>query len=295
MGNSRPRPKLLPDKLLAIREFLNVGQAAMASKLQFEILSHSCRQYQIRPSRISEYENAKREPSLFVLIAYVRLGQVHMESVVDDGVNLNKFRKRLGKEFDYSSRAAKKKSNKPVIPLTRLAKTSAERPGDFVRSIPTEKGLSLADLSGRLMVGRSIKRGTREIFQNSETTTMPNLVCRFCKTPIYATGDADAYLHTDGSTKCVKPQVPGLKNLATPFDDNATYPAYRAELISDMTSHTFSYPDEPDKLLVMILTDTRHFADANGLNFDEHERRSYELYLKDKAGTQCSGKLQNET
>ena len=146
MGNPRPRPKLLPDKLLAIREFLNVGQVDMASKLQFEIRSHSRRQYQIQPSRVSEYENAKREPSLFVLIAYVRLGKVHMESVIDDGVNLNKFRKRLGKEFDYSSRAAKNKSNKRV-PLTRLAKASPERLGEFVRRIRTEKGLSLADVS----------------------------------------------------------------------------------------------------------------------------------------------------
>ena len=56
MGNPRRRPKLLPAKLLAIREFLNVGQADMASKLQFEILSHSGRQYQIEPARVSEYE-----------------------------------------------------------------------------------------------------------------------------------------------------------------------------------------------------------------------------------------------
>jgi hypothetical protein len=46
----------------------------------------------------------------------------------------------------------------------------------------------------------------------------------------------------------------------------------------------------------MILADTRHFADANGLNFDEHERRSYDLYLEDKADMQCSsGKLKNGT
>lgn len=126
MGNSRPRPKLLPDKLLAIREFLHVGQADMSRKLQFEILSHSRRRYEIEPARISEYEKGKREPNLFVLTAYARLGHVHMESIVDDGVIVDQFRKRLGKEFDHSSRAAKKKRNKPVIPLTRLTKTSSE-------------------------------------------------------------------------------------------------------------------------------------------------------------------------
>jgi hypothetical protein len=125
---------------------------------------------------------------------------------------------------------------------------------------------------------------------------MPNLVCRFCKTPIYAAGVANAYLHKDGSTRCVKPQVSGLKNVATPIDENLTYPGYRAELISHMTNHTFSYPHEPDKVLEMILADSRHFADANGLHFDEHERLSYDLYLEDKVDTQCgSSKLQHET
>ena len=114
---------------------------------------------------------------------------------------------------------------------------------------------------------------------------MPDLVCRFCKTPIYAAGDADVYLHKDGSTKCETPQVAGLKNRATPMDDNLTYPAYRAVLISEMTNHTHGYPDESDKVLEMILADTRHFADAKGLNFDEHERRSYALYLEDKKDT----------
>jgi hypothetical protein len=112
---------------------------------------------------------------------------------------------------------------------------------------------------------------------------MSNLVCKFCKTPIYPTGDADTYLHKDGSIKCVNPQVAGLNNLATPIDKNLTYPAYRAYLISYMASRTHSYPiDSPEKLLKLMLADTRHFADANGLKFDEHERRSYELYLESK-------------
>ena len=99
MGNPRRRPELLPAKLLAIREFLNIGQADMAIKLQFEILSHSRRQHQIDPARVSEYEKEKREPNLFVLIAYARLGQVHLESVADDRVLVTTFRRRLGKEL----------------------------------------------------------------------------------------------------------------------------------------------------------------------------------------------------
>jgi len=292
MAHPRRHPKLLPAKLLAIREFLNVGQAGMASKLQSELLSHSRRQHQIQPARISEYEKGKREPDLFVLTAYARLGHIHMESVVDDDVIINHFRRRLGKEFHYPTLSPRRTENES----SKRVKTSPERPGDFVRRIRTQKDLSLAEVSAKLMLGRSSKRGPRNIFQNSQRATVPNFVCRFCKTPIYTTGDGDAYLHTNGSTKCVKPQVAGLKNLATPFDDNATYPAYRAELISHMTNRTFLYPDAPDKVLEMILADTRHFADANSLNFDEHERRSYDLYLTDKAGTLCgSSKLPHKT
>lgn len=110
MGYPRRRPKLLREKLLAIREFLNVGKADMASNLQFAILTHSRRQYQIEPARISEYEKGKREPNLFVLIAYVRLGHIHMESLVDDGVIINQFRTRLGKEFHYPSLSRQSKN-----------------------------------------------------------------------------------------------------------------------------------------------------------------------------------------
>jgi len=101
MRQSRGRQQLLPDKLLAIRKFLKLGQTAMANALQLEILSHSRLRYNLKPARISEYEKGHREPNLFVLIAYARLGQVHLESVADDHVILKKFRKRLGKEFYF--------------------------------------------------------------------------------------------------------------------------------------------------------------------------------------------------
>lgn len=120
MGHSRNRPQLLPEKLLAIRDFLNVAQPDMASKLQFEILSHSRQQYRITSARISEYENGKREPNLLVMIAYVRLGQVHMESLVDDQVTVDDFRKRLGKQFHSAELSTPDKSqrNKPVTLIT---------------------------------------------------------------------------------------------------------------------------------------------------------------------------------
>jgi hypothetical protein len=47
--------------------------------------------------RVSEYENGVREPNLMVTLSFSRLGRVSMASVVDDEVNLNEFRKQLGK------------------------------------------------------------------------------------------------------------------------------------------------------------------------------------------------------
>jgi transcriptional regulator with XRE-family HTH domain len=100
MGNQpRTRQQLLPDKLLAIRKFLKLGQVEMSKAFQSEILSHSGRRYNLKPGRISEYENGQREPNLFVLIAYARLGQVHLESVADDRVTVKEFRRLLGKEL----------------------------------------------------------------------------------------------------------------------------------------------------------------------------------------------------
>ena len=101
MGSPRQRPELLPEKLLAIREFLNLGQQEMAEKLRGEIISHGRRQFQIHPGRISEYEAGKREPNLFMLIAYGRLAQVHLESVANDEIPLQDFQSLLGKEVCY--------------------------------------------------------------------------------------------------------------------------------------------------------------------------------------------------
>lgn len=103
MGHPRPRPKLLPEKLRAIRKFLNIGVSGMTNKIKGEILAHSGHRYQLDPRRIWEYENGTREPNRVVLIAYIHLGQVHLESLVDDDVTTDKFRKRLGKEFDHAT------------------------------------------------------------------------------------------------------------------------------------------------------------------------------------------------
>ncbi len=86
MPNARPKLKLMPEKLLLIRQFLNVSQPVMAQLLELP-----------NTSRVSEYERGIREPNLMVTLRYSRLGKVSMASVVDDEVNVNEFREQLGK------------------------------------------------------------------------------------------------------------------------------------------------------------------------------------------------------
>jgi len=115
MGRARNRPQLLQNKLLAIREFLNASQVEMASKLQSEILAYAKRHYPIKPGRTSEYENGRREPNLFVLMAYGRLAKLHLQSLADDEVTLETFRSRLGKEVDYA-KLSRRRRKKPIHP-----------------------------------------------------------------------------------------------------------------------------------------------------------------------------------
>lgn len=78
MGNARPRPKLLPEKLLLIREHLQASQTAMQAMLKLS-----------KTDRVSEYENGVRVPNLMVTLAYSRLGKVSMASVVQKRRMLN--------------------------------------------------------------------------------------------------------------------------------------------------------------------------------------------------------------
>ena len=70
----------MPEKLLLIREHLNVSQPVMAQLLELP-----------KTGRVSEYENGVREPSLMITLAYSRLGKLSMPSVVDDDVSITNF------------------------------------------------------------------------------------------------------------------------------------------------------------------------------------------------------------
>jgi transcriptional regulator with XRE-family HTH domain len=80
MGNPRPRPQRLAEKLLQIRVGLGLSQTQMLERLGFSDSMHY--------GRISEYEQDKREPTLMTLLAYARAASVHLEDIVDDEFDL---------------------------------------------------------------------------------------------------------------------------------------------------------------------------------------------------------------
>src|SRR5689334_7059015 len=80
IGNPRPKPLRLADKLLQIRKGLELSQTQMLARMGLEESMHY--------GRISEYEQGKREPTLMTLLAYARAASVHLEDIVDDDLEL---------------------------------------------------------------------------------------------------------------------------------------------------------------------------------------------------------------
>lgn len=81
MGNVRPRPRRLAEKLLTIRTKIEggVSQTQMAQRLG---LNDEDRE------RISKYERDVLEPPLEILCAYADVANVWMEVLVKDNLDL---------------------------------------------------------------------------------------------------------------------------------------------------------------------------------------------------------------
>jgi transcriptional regulator with XRE-family HTH domain len=77
---ARVRPERLSEKLLQIRLALGLSQSELLRRLGFED--------QMDYRRISEFERGTTEPHLTVLLEYARAAGVHMEDIVDDGLDL---------------------------------------------------------------------------------------------------------------------------------------------------------------------------------------------------------------
>lgn len=74
----RDRPKYLPEKLRTIRQRLGLSQSEVAKLLKFKTSY----------ARVSEYESGFREPNLLVLLRYSQLAGVHVETLINDKVEL---------------------------------------------------------------------------------------------------------------------------------------------------------------------------------------------------------------
>jgi transcriptional regulator with XRE-family HTH domain len=80
MGNARPKQQNLAKKLLKIRRALGLSQ--------IQLVKHMGIDGSLAYHRISEYESGRREPSLWVLLAYGRVAGVHLEDIVHDNLEL---------------------------------------------------------------------------------------------------------------------------------------------------------------------------------------------------------------
>jgi transcriptional regulator with XRE-family HTH domain len=80
MGNPRPKPERLAEKLRDIRVGRGLSQSQMMRQLEME--------ERLYYGRISEYELGKREPTLMVILQYARAARVHVEDIIDDELDL---------------------------------------------------------------------------------------------------------------------------------------------------------------------------------------------------------------
>lgn len=82
MGSRRrPQPRLLPAKLLLIRQSLGLSQEQMARRL-------ASPGSPVYPTHVSEFERGLREPSLLALLAYAEAANVWVEALIRDSVDL---------------------------------------------------------------------------------------------------------------------------------------------------------------------------------------------------------------
>ena len=82
MGNARPKPARLAEKLRQIRLTLGISQTDMLRRLGLE--------ESMKYARISEYEISFREPSLMTLLQYARVANVWVDVLIDDELDLPK-------------------------------------------------------------------------------------------------------------------------------------------------------------------------------------------------------------
>jgi transcriptional regulator with XRE-family HTH domain len=76
----RQKPKRLAEKLSRIRASLGVSQSELLKLLGVGD--------EIDYTAISKYELGRNEPSLIILLRYARLAGIHVETLIDDALDL---------------------------------------------------------------------------------------------------------------------------------------------------------------------------------------------------------------
>jgi transcriptional regulator with XRE-family HTH domain len=101
MGRTvRRKPARLGTKLSHIRSALGLSQNGLIRRLGFEELVQGT---------VSAYEAGNREPTLLVLLAYARLANVSVETLIDDEIDLPEKLPANPKSEGVKRKAAKKK------------------------------------------------------------------------------------------------------------------------------------------------------------------------------------------
>lgn len=97
----RRKQRGLPDKLLQVRQLLNLSQN--------EILRHMRLDEEFTRTNISNYELGQREPPLFVLLQYAHLSGVCLDVLVDDDLELPKSLPGVPTHRGVKTRATKRR------------------------------------------------------------------------------------------------------------------------------------------------------------------------------------------
>lgn len=79
--NNRIKPKLLAEKLAKIRNDLGITLDEMAQKLETPDIK-------LYKGTIYNYEIGKREPQLATLLAYARVANIYLDTLIDDEIDL---------------------------------------------------------------------------------------------------------------------------------------------------------------------------------------------------------------
>jgi hypothetical protein len=98
MGHAHNKPKLLPEKLVVLREHLGIDKKDLANKLE------AARGQKVTSRRVSDYETGRGELTFMEALAYARLAGVPMELIIVDAVTVETFRKQIEKQLKHKKK-----------------------------------------------------------------------------------------------------------------------------------------------------------------------------------------------